>query len=185
MIAACLAGGMPGSAIQAAKRVLPVAGRPNEAATAALLRDLEQQGKLSSHGFRLDVSQMCAIATAILNPLTLLHGPPGTGKTTTIAALMFMLRKKFGYEGSILAAAQSNVAVDNMLETALKRGGLKVLRIGEPVKVRSCLQRFTLRAALDEAIKQNSAISAARREQQSLRQQLRLAKTRRGPSLSG
>lgn len=46
-------------------------------------------------------------------------------------------------------------------------GALKVLRIGEPVKVRSCLQRFTLRAALEE----DGAIKKARKEQQELRQQ--------------
>lgn len=118
---ATAAGGMPASLVQAARRALPEAGRPNEAATAALLRDLEQQGKLSSAaGFKLDVSQMCAIATAIINPLTLLHGPPGTGKTTTIGGLLYMLRTRH-YKGSILAAAQSNVAVDNILETAMKR----------------------------------------------------------------
>lgn len=42
------------------------------------------------------------------------------GKTTTIGALLWFLRKKYGYKGRILAAAQSNVAVDNMLETAMR-----------------------------------------------------------------
>lgn len=34
---------------------------------------------------------------------------------------MYSHRRTFGYKGKILAAAQSNVAVDNMLETAMKR----------------------------------------------------------------
>jgi ABC-type multidrug transport system ATPase subunit len=56
-----------------------------------------------------------------MNPLSLLHGPPGTGKTTTIGGLLFFLRKLYSYKGRILASAQSNVAVDNMLETAMSK----------------------------------------------------------------
>lgn len=76
----------------------------------------------------LDAVQLHAIATALLNPLTLLHGPPGTGKTTTIGGLLFYLRRRCNYKGKILAAAQSSVAVDNMLETALK-GKPRVLKL--------------------------------------------------------
>ena len=53
------------------------------------------------------------------------------------------------------------------------RGGLRVLRIGEPAKVRSCLQRFTLKAQLADAVTKDENISEARREQQQLRKQLR------------
>jgi hypothetical protein len=121
MFAAAAAGGIPDSAISSYSKVLP-SGRPNEAATAAYLREREQTGDLGQHGrFLLDASQLRAIATAVLNPLSLLHGPPGTGKTTTIGGLLFFLRKRYGYKGRILATAQSNVAVDNMLETAMSK----------------------------------------------------------------
>jgi DNA polymerase III delta prime subunit len=85
---------MPQKAIQWARKMLPKAGRPDMAATAAVLRQLEQQGALASsaHHLKLDASQMHAISTALLNPLTLLHGPPGTGKTTTIGGLLYCLR---------------------------------------------------------------------------------------------
>lgn len=70
---------MPDSAIAALQKVLPK-GRPNEAATAAYLRQREADGQLGQEGrFQLDSSQLQAIATAVLNPLSLLHGPPGTG----------------------------------------------------------------------------------------------------------
>jgi ABC-type multidrug transport system ATPase subunit len=96
--------------------------RPDEAATADLLKAMERSGKLGKQRpgkTVVDTSQLQAIATAVLNPLCLLHGPPGTGKTTTIGALLYFLRRDYGYKGRILAAAQSNVAVDNMLEAAL------------------------------------------------------------------
>lgn len=75
-------GGMPDSAICRFRKVLPAAGRPDAAATAALLKQMEQGGQLGYTGL-LDASQMAAIATAILKPLALLHGPPGTGKVGT------------------------------------------------------------------------------------------------------
>lgn len=55
-------------------------GRPDEAATAAFLRQSEAEGMLGQQGqFLLDKSQFQAMATAVMNPLSLLHGPPGTG----------------------------------------------------------------------------------------------------------
>lgn len=74
---------MPDSAVTRFSSILPEAGRPNEAATAALLRKMEQEGQLGQVAgliTRLDASQMQAIATAVMNPLALLHGPPGTGE---------------------------------------------------------------------------------------------------------
>jgi hypothetical protein len=51
--------------------------------------------------------------------------------------------------------------------------GLRVLRVGEPVKVRSSLQRFTLRAQIDAAVVKDATIAEARSEQKRLRQKLR------------
>lgn len=59
-------------------------------------------------------------------------------------------------------------------------GGLRVLRVGEPVKVRSSLQRYTLRAQVEAAVAKDTTICEAREEQRSLRQQLRtMRKSRR------
>jgi hypothetical protein len=53
------------------------------------------------------------------------------------------------------------------------RGGLRVLRIGEPAKVRSCLQAFTLKAQLARAVALDPEVLDAKSEQQSLRRKLR------------
>lgn len=61
----------------------------------------------------------------------LIHGPPGTGKTITCIELIAQLVHR-GHRG--LAAADSNVAVDNLVER-LDKIGLKVVRIGHPARV--------------------------------------------------
>lgn len=91
---------------------LPAGGMP-ESVVSSNPRDMGQHSP-----FMLDASQLKAADAVLKNPLTL-HGPPGTGKTTTIGFLVWFL-KTHGYQGRILAAAQSHVAVDNMLETMLR-----------------------------------------------------------------
>jgi ATP-dependent RNA/DNA helicase IGHMBP2 len=65
------------------------------------------------------------------NPLTIVHGPPGTGKTTTLAESIFQLVKK---GEKVLVAAPSNTAVDNIVKALLKNG-IKLLRVGNTSKV--------------------------------------------------
>lgn len=60
-----------------------------------------------------------------------------------------------------------------------------MLRIGEPAKVRSCLQSLTLKAQLAQAVSQDPAIMEARAEQQSLRRRLRQSRKRKGEYLAG
>jgi ATP-dependent RNA/DNA helicase IGHMBP2 len=71
----------------------------------------------------------------------LLHGPPGTGKSTTLAATISELVKT---EKQILFTAPSNTAVDVMTEKLMDTG-LRVLRIGNPVKI----SKNTLKASLE------------------------------------
>ncbi|NPB07958.1 MAG: IGHMBP2 family helicase [Aquificae bacterium] len=63
--------------------------------------------------------------------LFLLHGPPGTGKTTTLTEVI----KRLAERGEkVLATADSNTAVDNLLERLVKEG-VPAVRVGNPVRV--------------------------------------------------
>ncbi len=94
----------------------------------------------------LDSSQMEAVENAINSRLTLIQGPPGTGKTHTAVQLLKAL-VEMG-RGPILATAESNVAVDNLLEGLLDNG-VRAVRIGRPVKVREQLRAATLDAQME------------------------------------
>ena len=94
-------------------------------------------------GMTLDSSQKGAIENAILRRLTLIQGPPGTGKTHTAVHLLKAIIEMG--RGPILACAESNVAVDNLLEGLLNIG-VKAVRFGRPVKVRENLREATLDA---------------------------------------
>lgn len=73
--------------------------------------------------------------------LAIVHGPPGTGKTTTIVQAIMALSKK--EKQQILVVAPSNTAVD-LLTEKLAEAGLNVLRIGNPARVSARLQTMTL-----------------------------------------
>ena len=77
----------------------------------------------------------------------LIHGPPGTGKTIAcieiIAQLVEHEREQKEGNSKILAAADSNVAVDNLVER-LDEIGVEVVRIGHPARVIPSLRRRSL-----------------------------------------
>ena len=96
---------------------------------------------------KLNDSQEDAVNAAIQRKITLIQGPPGTGKThTAVELLTWWVKQRVG---PILATADSNVAVDNLLGGLLDRG-IKAVRIGQPVKVREELRNSTLAAKMDE-----------------------------------
>lgn len=77
--------------------------------------------------------------------LAIIHGPPGTGKTTTVVELA----RQAALRGEkVLACAPSNTGVDNLLER-LARYDLKVVRVGHPARVQSDLQAHTLDALVE------------------------------------
>ena len=81
---------------------------------------------------RLNKYQINAINKGLQKePVQLIHGPPGTGKTTTIVALIQELRKQ---KQSIIASAPSNAAIDHLAKQLIDKG-LKVLRLGNTAKV--------------------------------------------------
>ena len=63
--------------------------------------------------------------------LAIIHGPPGTGKTTTLVEAIALTVKE---EGQVLVCAPSNAAID-LLVDKLDEKGLNVLRIGHPARV--------------------------------------------------
>lgn len=73
--------------------------------------------------------------------IAIVHGPPGTGKTTTLVhAIQAMVSKD---KQQILVVAPSNTAVD-LLTEKLAACGLNVLRIGNPARISEKLLRLTL-----------------------------------------
>ncbi len=71
--------------------------------------------------------------------VAIVHGPPGTGKTTTLVeAIHETLRR----EPQVLVCAQSNMAVDWISEKLVDRG-INVLRLGNPVRVDDKMLSFT------------------------------------------
>lgn len=71
--------------------------------------------------------------------VAVVHGPPGTGKTTTmVEAIHETLRR----ESQVLVCAQSNMAVDWICEQLVDRG-INVLRIGNPTRVNDKMLSFT------------------------------------------
>ncbi|MDQ1151528.1 AAA domain-containing protein [Sphingobacterium zeae] len=95
----------------------------------------------------LNVSQNNAVQQILeANTVALLHGPPGTGKTTTLIKAVKALLKQESKQ--LLVVAPSNTAVD-LLTERLDAVGVAVTRIGNPVKVSEHLQELTLDAKID------------------------------------
>ncbi|XP_037090680.1 DNA-binding protein SMUBP-2-like [Pollicipes pollicipes] len=74
--------------------------------------------------------------------LAVIHGPPGTGKTTFLVEIILQHRR-LGHR--VLVCAPSNTAVDNLLERLWKAGAsADLLRLGHPGRIRPSLHRFCL-----------------------------------------
>ena len=100
----------------------------------------------------LNDTQRAAISFALRSEhLALIHGPPGTGKTTAVAELIVQLAN-LDPKARILVCGASNLAVDNLLERitspaykdALARVDARVTRIGYPARVLPSLTSATL-----------------------------------------
>jgi len=89
---------------------------------------------------QLNKSQQEAVKAILKNEeITIVHGPPGTGKTTTLMEAIVQLEKR---GEKILVSAPSNTAVDHIAK-GLIRKGLKVLRVGNTSKVDPEIFPFT------------------------------------------
>ena len=77
---------------------------------------------------RLNESQKEALQSALNNTVTILQGPPGSGKTSTIYEIILQLVEQLKYF-PILVVAASNLAVDNIAEKLMSTHKDKILRI--------------------------------------------------------
>lgn len=89
----------------------------------------------------LNDSQNTAVAQVLMaQDLAMIHGPPGTGKTTTlVAAIQAVLQ----YEKQVLVSAPSNAATDLLCEK-LAEQGLPVVRLGHPARMSDKILPYTL-----------------------------------------
>jgi ATP-dependent RNA/DNA helicase IGHMBP2 len=101
--------------------------------------------------------------------VALVHGPPGTGKTTV---LIEIIRQSVEEGYRVLASAPSNIAVDNMLEKLLD-AGLRVVRTGHPARILDSLRHATLSAQLLEHEGQDEIRALDQRRELLVRQRAR------------
>ena len=113
----------------------------------AELRELfYNPSRLSAYSFPplsfpwLNTSQQQAVNEVLrAKDVAVVHGPPGTGKTTTLVEAIYETLRR---ENQVLVCAQSNMAVDWISERLLERG-VEVLRVGNPCRVNDRLLPHT------------------------------------------
>ena len=129
-----------------------LAEKPQEGRLVRILTGVQsptfQTGPVPFADSRLNDSQQHAVQKILAaNELAIVHGPPGTGKTTTLVqAIKAMTRRD---HKQILVTAPSNAAVD-LLSEKLWEEGLNVLRVGNPARVSERLLSLTLDAKMAE-----------------------------------
>ncbi|XP_056272980.1 DNA-binding protein SMUBP-2 [Pseudoliparis swirei] len=107
-----------------------------------------QPNKVQFFNSNLDDSQREAVSfTLSQRELAVIHGPPGTGKTTTVVEIILQAVKQ---GQKVLCCAPSNVAVDNLVER-LARSKAKVLRLGHPARLLESIQKHSLDAILAQS----------------------------------
>jgi superfamily I DNA and/or RNA helicase len=116
---------------------------------------------------KLDESQLEAISFSLSDNLAigLIHGPPGTGKTSTVVELIQQAVHKLHYK--VLVTAPSNVAVDNVLDRLVQSQAetqsskrtkrkntektIRAVRLGHPARIKPSIQPYSLEALVEGA----------------------------------
>ncbi|PWN35983.1 P-loop containing nucleoside triphosphate hydrolase protein [Meira miltonrushii] len=118
--------------------------------TAPTWRNWPEEEELRLFNENLNASQIEAIKFALTaNDFALIHGPPGTGKTTAVAEMVLQLA--IVHQKRVLVCGASNLAADNLLERIVSKGGdvlkrshIGITRIGHPARVLQSLMTATL-----------------------------------------
>ncbi|CAI5522191.1 unnamed protein product [Closterium sp. Naga37s-1] len=124
----------------------------------------------------LDESQKAAVAKSLsAHHVALIHGPPGTGKTTTVVEVVVQEVKR---GSKVLVCAASNIAVDNLVERLVPHKQVRAVRVGHPARLLPSI----LNSSLDALVQQsdNSALAKdVRKEMQQLSGKLLKTRIRR------
>lgn len=106
----------------------------------------EKAEALQAFNKNLNQSQIGAVEFALsAEDVAIIHGPPGTGKTTTLVELIQQITRK---GQSVLAVAGSNLAVDHLLERLISAGE-NAIRLGHPARITPALREHTLDALVE------------------------------------
>ena len=104
---------------------------------------------------RLDKSQREAVTWCTKQKeVAVIHGPPGTGKSTTLVELV---KQAMARGEKVLVCAASNAAVDNMLERVKKASCTDLVRIGHPANVDKAHAKMTLESLARKKKKKGAA----------------------------
>ncbi len=129
-------------------------------------------GSLNFFNNSLNDVQKEAVIKAVMQEkeLFLIHGPPGTGKTTTLVEIALQLAER---NLKVLVAADSNTAVDNFLEKLLTYRREGVVRVGSLARVSNALLSSTLDVKVMEILDKDSILKSLDREVELKEQQLK------------
>jgi ATP-dependent RNA/DNA helicase IGHMBP2 len=107
---------------------------------------LNSQGDLRYINDNLHIDQKEAVKFALeMKNLAVIHGPPGTGKTTTLVEIILHMIKA---RNKVLVCAPSNIAVDNLVEK-LANHNVKIVRLGHPARAMDSITKYSLDAIVD------------------------------------
>lgn len=100
------------------------------------------------HNNKLNDSQQNAIRKSVeTNQVEIIHGPPGTGKTTTLVELIYQLNKA---GKKVLVSAPSNTAIDN-IGLRLMSLEMEFIRVGNNIKVKEELLPYTIQGKIENS----------------------------------